>query len=121
MPKPENPGSQGKGKSKKRGSSVEKWTAKGYLSVILRAGETEVEEIALNPSTQSIVLAGHMFDEDGKRLKGSKPRLTITESATGAIIEARNPVQEDVTILYKIVSDVGDDEDDGEDEPPVLV
>lgn len=117
MPKPENPGQHGRYKRRK-GQTIEKWLRKGYDTATLVAGETEIEEIPLDdPETQSVVLGGHIFDSSGRRVRGLKPHFSITETDTGALITVARPSSRDITIVYKIVDDVGDED---EDESPVV-
>jgi hypothetical protein len=87
--------------------TVADWEAKGWTSLALIAGETD--EVPYDPATQNLVLKGQRFSGDGKMLKGrNRPHITADETDTGCEITS----SDNVTVLYKIVGQEGDDDDD---------
>lgn len=117
MPKPENPGSQGKGrdKQKQKGHTIDKFR-KGRLVTTIQAGSDSSEPLAIDVVAQDIAIFGQVFDEAGQRLK-HKPHLSVVEdeAANNAVIKASAPVSQTVQVLYKVV----DAEDEDDETPPL--
>lgn len=119
MPKPVNPGGHGKGHGKAKRPAIGKWLDKGWECVTIPAGDTNADEIPLDPVTESVAIFGQMFDDDGHKLK-HKPHVTVVETSTGAVISTAEPMTQDVQILYEIVAEDGDFEEDEMDGPVLL-
>lgn len=114
MPRPENPGSQGKGHAKGKGKSkrtktLEFWLAKGWSSYTFLAGEAESDLIPMNPDTQDLEIKGHpVFGAEGQILKRG-PHMSVAEVTGGAQIRLSTPAATNMAVLYKI-TEADDDE-----------
>lgn len=101
------------GKRDKRGKRppIDKFR-RGREVAVIEAGETHSEPIALNASTQSVVVFSKVFDEQGYLIR-RRPRIVVTEEGNAAIISLDAPLRCSVHVLYKIEDDSGniDDED----------
>lgn len=124
MPKPENPGSQGKGREKnrdrvKKTKTMEFWVAKGWTAYVFLAGEEVSDVIPMDPETQDLELKGHpVFGADGNILKRS-PHMSVAEVAGGAEIRLSTPATTSIAVLYKITEEEDEDEET-DDQFPLL-
>lgn len=109
MPKPENPGSQGKDKAKAKdvGRDIDKWLPpkRPWVAVTIPAADSGSGEILFDPLTQKLEILGHQFDEDGEQVP-RKMDVTVEETPTGAVLSVAYPA---VQVLYKVV-DTEDEE-----------
>lgn len=121
MPKPEYPGSQGKGRNKekkgKKTKTMEFWVAKGWTAYVFLAGEEISDLIPMDTDTQDLELKGHpVFGADGTILKRS-PQMLVAEMPGGVEIRLSAPAPASIAVLYKITEEAGDDETDEEQLP----
>lgn len=93
--------------------TVADWEAKGWTRLDLPAGRVS-EEIAYDPTTQDLVVKGQLYDADGQQLTGTKrPKVSVEQTETGGTINLRTASKDVVVLLYKIVEEDEDEEDDG--------
>lgn len=107
MPKPKNPGSQGKGRDKDNGRDIDKWLPpkRPWIAVTIPSADSSSEGIPFDPVTQKLEILGHQFDEEGEQLP-RKVDVTVEETDAGAVLLVSYPA---VQVLYKVV-DTDDEE-----------
>jgi hypothetical protein len=108
MPKPDNPGSQGKGKGK--GNTIQHFLDHGWNKATVTSGQQSVA-VAFDPVANDMQIMGKLFDADGDSMKGKKKfRAHFEETDSGVLVTLSSPADQDIFVLYKLESDE-DDED----------
>ena len=89
---------------------VDKWQ-----NVTIQAGSSASAEIPFDPLTHDLAVKGSVYGADGEKVKGSdKPKVTVQETGTGAVVML-DPVQsQDVFVKTRVV----EQEEEEEEEAP---